>query len=52
MANTAGSLPIIIRAGIGVGGMRPMIIVVQSVPRFIGTRTNIPVIIFSEMVYH
>ena len=37
MANTAGSLPIIIRAGIGVGGMRPMIIVVHSVPGVVFT---------------
>ena len=35
LANTAGTLPIIIRAGIGKGLLvRPMIIVVQSVPRF------------------
>ena len=35
LANTAGTLPIIIRAGIGKGLLvRPTIIVVQSVPRF------------------
>ena len=35
--NTAGTLSIVIRSGIGLGGMRLMVSVVTSVPTFIVT---------------
>ena len=37
LANYAGAQPILFRSGIGVGGMRPMIIVVHSVPGVVFT---------------